>query len=83
MGLLGPCEVFHCQQQMSVLMTDEFNSDDNPPVVTDAERIARLEQKVTDHIRWCERHKQATRWFISALIATATLLILILQHSHV
>ena len=73
---------------MGVLMTEEINSDVDDPVVS-AERFARLEQRVTDHIKVCDRLKELAdqlakqhgahgRWMLAQLmIGLSTLVVLL------
>ena len=52
-------------------MTDEFNSDGDPPVgeISIAE-FAALQQQVKDHIKVCDRLKILNRWVFGLVILT-------------
>ena len=71
-------------------MTDEINPDGDPVVVS-AERFARLEQQVRDHIKVCDRLKDIaeemkrvaatqTRWMMAQILVSVSTLIVLLRY---
>ena len=73
-------------------MTDEFHSDGDDVVVS-AERFARLEQRVTDHIKVCDRLKELAdqlarqhgahnRWMLAQVMIGISTLIVLLNYIY-